>query len=196
MKFHKICVLLSLLLFCISLAFTQDLVELAKKEKQRRESLKGMRRIIVTNADLLKVKKKPALSTPPPSESEEVTESELPEEEASETESAPETTLGAQQNRELQIAAQKKLEETKAEYEEIWKKATEYRELLGLKMNALWQEFYSMDDMTPRDLIQRAISDTYLKLQGAQNEEARAKEEYERFVAQAEKEKTTSIWFR
>jgi aspartate oxidase len=51
--------------------------------------------------------------------------------------------------------------------------------LLTLKMNALWQEFYSMDDMTPRDHIQRQISETYLKLQKAQIDAEQAKKEME-----------------
>jgi len=46
-----------------------------------------------------------------------------------------------------------------------------------LKMNALWQEFYSLDDMTPRDLIQKQISETYLQLQKAKAEEERLKKQ-------------------
>ncbi|GAF97333.1 unnamed protein product, partial [marine sediment metagenome] len=45
---------------------SQSLVELAKKEKERREKLKGKKTIVVTNYDLKKVKKKPAVSTRQP----------------------------------------------------------------------------------------------------------------------------------
>lgn len=59
------------------------------------------------------------------------------------------------------------------------KHAQEYVELLTLKMNALWQEFYSMDDMTSRDWIQQQISKTYEKLLKAQEDEAKVRTQFE-----------------
>jgi len=44
-------------------------------------------------------------------------------------------------------------------------------------MNALQQEYYSMDDMTPRSHIQQQTSDTYLKLQKAQKDKEQAKKD-------------------
>ena len=69
-------------------------------------------------------------------------------------------------------------EETPQEQEAKWKKSREYVGLLTTKMNGLWQEFYSMDDMTSRENIQREISETSLRLQKAKEDEARAREEY------------------
>jgi hypothetical protein len=46
---------ISILLFCGSFLFSQSLVDVAKKEKERRESLKGIPSIIVTNQDLKRI---------------------------------------------------------------------------------------------------------------------------------------------
>lgn len=68
-------------------------------------------------------------------------------------------------------------QETSGSLEEQLKRVQELVGLLTLKMNALWQEFYSLDDMTPRDLIQKQISETYLQLQKAKAEEERLKKQ-------------------
>jgi len=200
MRFKKIFCLIFCSLFLTSLSLSQSLVEVAKKEKERRESLKGKKSVVVTNADLTKVKKKPALTLPLPEQSEE-TQPESQAEKPAETTEAPQSVpsrarTSFKQSQELQMTAQKKLEEAKVDLEEKLRKATEYRELLELRMNALWQEFYSLDDMTSRDQIQRSIADTYLKLQAAQEEEAKAKEEYDKFLTQIQKETGPSLWIR
>jgi hypothetical protein len=46
---------------CIILVSGQSLVELSKQEKERREKLKGKSSIVITNAELAKVRKKPAI---------------------------------------------------------------------------------------------------------------------------------------
>jgi len=63
--------------------------------------------------------------------------------------------------------------------EEAWKKAREYVDLLTLKLNALWAEFYGQTDMKSKDYIQMQISETYEKLTRAQEEEASLRQEYE-----------------
>jgi hypothetical protein len=54
-------VLISIL--SISLLFSQSLVEISKKEQERREKLKGKNVMVVTNADLQSVGRKPAVVT-------------------------------------------------------------------------------------------------------------------------------------
>jgi hypothetical protein len=66
-----------------------------------------------------------------------------------------------------------------AELELKWKNAREQVGLLTTRMNGLWQEFYSMDDMSSRETIQRQISETSLRLQKAKEEEARARKEFQ-----------------
>ncbi len=174
-----------------SLLFSQDLVETAKKEKERRAKLKSKKAVIVTNHNLSRYKGKEAVvmkkyslapSFPQPSYKPRL-----------ENYQTKEITLPPTSEVDKQEASWK---ERKAEYEEKWKKTKEYVELLTLKMNGLWQEFYSMDDMTSRDKIQREISETYQKLLKAQEEEARAKKELEKFLIEARKQGALPGWLR
>lgn len=66
MSLKRVIAVLSLPLFLSSFLLSQSVVELAKKEKERREKLKGKKTIVVTNYDLKKVKKRPAVSTRQP----------------------------------------------------------------------------------------------------------------------------------
>ena len=63
-------------------------------------------------------------------------------------------------------------------------------------MNGLWQEFYSLDDMKSRELIQLQISETYDKLTTAQFETSKAQKELDDFVANAKREGVPDIWIR
>ncbi len=169
MKGKKVISFLLLLLFFSSFMFSQNLVELAKKEKERREKLKGKKGPLVTNSDLAKLKKRSAISVALPL----VLEEEEQMLKAVQKEALPETTEAAEAPAATAIAPQN----TVSDLEEKWKKAKEYSGLLSLKMNGLWQEFYSLDDMMSRDRIQSEISDTYLRLLQAKEEEKKAKEE-------------------
>jgi hypothetical protein len=161
------------------LAAGQSLAEAAKKEKERRESLKGKEGVTVTNADLANTKKKPAVTVPPPTPAEgEKTAAAKPAVPAAET-AAPEP----------QAEVKKKNDEKKAEIEARLNKAGEMVELLTLKMTALDQQFHSFNSMTPKDQIQKAMSETYLKLQAAQADVSKIKDELNKFLAQAAKEK-------
>lgn len=166
-------------LFLSSLLFSQSLVELAKKERERRERLKGEKKIIVTNADLRKLKKRPAVSVPQPLVGEKGNKRNV----TSKKKSPPKKT----QSPEMAKAYKKEIKKALSDSEEKWKKAKEYADLLALKMNALWQEFYSLDDMISRDSIQRKISETYLKLQKAKKDEEKAKKELDQLRLQPKK---------
>ncbi len=69
MSFKKIIVAISLPLFFTAVLSSQSLVDLAKKEKERREKLKNQEKTVVTNADLANLKKGPALTTSRPAAS-------------------------------------------------------------------------------------------------------------------------------
>jgi outer membrane murein-binding lipoprotein Lpp len=162
-----------LLLILSPLAPAQSLAEAAKKEKERRENLKGTPSIVVTNADLAKTTKKPAVETTPA------------EGEKTDAPGAPPPAQGTDKSyTELQAEALKKSAEKKAELESRWNRAQELVELLNLKMNALWQQFFTFNSMTPKDQIQKEISETFQRFQAAQGEEAKAKEELNKFLAQ------------
>lgn len=166
-----------LLLILSPLAPAQSLTEAAKKEKERRESLKGTPSKVVTNADLAKTTKKPAVET--------VAETTPAEGEKTDALGAPPPAQGTDKSfTELQAEALKKFAEKKAELESRWNRAQELVELLNLKMNALWQQFFTFNSMTSKDQIQKEISETFQRLQDAKGEEATAREELNKFLAQ------------
>lgn len=185
MKLLKKALLLLLPLFLsFSLIYGQSLVELAKKEKERRANLKKKSSIVITNADLARLKKRPAIqvTVPPASLAEKAQKKPL-------SSSSPQirvTDRTPQREQPKQATSpqaenvdQQETPVTGGSLEEKLKRAQEMVGLLTLKMNALWQEFYSLDDMTPRDLIQKQISETYLQLQQAKAEEEKLKKQLE-----------------
>jgi outer membrane biosynthesis protein TonB len=180
-----------LTLFLGSLLFPQSLAEIAQKERERRAALKGKKAAVVTNASLAKLKKKPALETPPAPPAPAVEEAASPADVAPPTEEvhpAPESLLPS--------AETPAPPDVKA-LQEKWEKAKEYVELLTLKMGALWQQFYGLEDMTAKDAVQRSIAETFAKLQTAQEEETQAREALEKALGrQQKKEPAPSIWIR
>lgn len=215
MIFKKMLSIAFLPLLLVSLLYSQSLSELSKKEKERRDSLKGKRVAVATNADLVKVKKKPALVVESPAvldetiEGEEMETAETAEttEEMGELTETPEKAAAAATQEQPQAAAtpqepptaimsEREFKGTKSDLESKWKAAQEQVELYTLKMNGLWQEFYALDDMKSRELIQLQISETYDKLTRAQVEETRAKQELDDFIANARREGVPSIWIR
>jgi hypothetical protein len=163
----------------VSFLSAQSLAELAKKEKARRESLKGKNVKLVTNADLSKGTRKPSLEvvepTEPvtgsnPSQSAPAPRMQPPQEIAS----PPPPASGALEAKEYE--AQKK------QLESRMKQTEEMVDLLQTKLAGLWQEFYSMNDMKTKDKIQLDISDFYAKLLTAQDEAAAARKDLEDFL--------------
>jgi hypothetical protein len=169
----KASVLITMIFFCAGILSSQSLVELSKKEKERRAKLKGKKITVLTVAAVRKSKRRSAIIiTETPNSRVEAIPADLDEEKSSTTSKKiiPKT-------REQDLNQDKKEAEDLQQLENKWKKAEEYVQLLTLKMNALWQEFYSMDDMRSRDEIQRQISTTYQKLQKAQEDEKKLKTE-------------------
>lgn len=190
MRARKVFILLFLPLFLGSFLYSQTLAEIAAKEKERRESLKGKKARVVTNADLAKLKKKPALEVPAaeaPPVTEEVKTSlpPPPPAQGSQVEPSPAGPASEENSRAtLQELGQK------------WEKAKEYVELLNLKMGALWQQYNSLDATSSKEAVELAISETFLKLEKAQEEEAKARQELEKFLGQAKKDTLPPIWIK
>jgi hypothetical protein len=186
MSAKKIFVLAFLFSILSSLLFPQTLAEIAQKERERRAALKGKRAAVITNADLAKLKKRPALETPlpPPAPM---------KEEIVSPEVAPPTSAEPQDQ---PPAAENLVPPDLKMLQEKWDKAKEYVELLTLKMGALWQQFYSLEDMTTKDAVQQSIAETFIKLQNAQEEETQARQDLEKYLGQQKKEPASSIWIR
>jgi len=195
-------------LLLVSFLQSQSLADLAKKEKERRAALKGKHATVVTTKDLAKSTRRPAVES-----------AEL--EQAAEEVAVEAGQAGAQAGQEgaaLPAAQQAgeaaaEPEKTAAEGEkpaptpqEIQKKRTELADtarekaemvdLLTLKMNTLYQEFYSLDSVKSREMIQVQISDTYDKLLKAEAESAKADKDLEDFTAQTNKAQAPAIWIK
>lgn len=156
MSIKKIIIVIFFPVLFASLLFSQSLVELAKKEKERRAKLKGKKAIVVTNADLKKLRRGPAVS---------IIES-------------------AYEERESLLYPIEKIKEEDFEdqvrLETEWKRASELVDLLTLRMNELQQTFFSFENLYDRAEMQREIAETYLKLQKARQDAEKAKKELDR----------------
>ena len=141
----------SLMLF-VNFLCSQSLVELAKKEKERRASLKGKTAVVVTNADLRNLKKQEAVSIIEPAFDEESLSLPIEEIEPEDTEE------------------QKRLEAN-------WNRENERASLLTLRMNELQQRFFSFENLYDRAEMQREIFETFQKLQEAKQNTETAKRE-------------------
>ncbi len=190
MGVKKLVIFFALFSLAGSLFFSQTLAEIAKKERERRESLKGKKGVVVTNADLARLKKKPALEVPqaPPEQEMSGEQTTLTTPSPVEEAAGPSEPSGLPQ-REESGAALKSLQEK-------WEKATEYVELLTLKMSALWQQFYALDNLSSKEAVQKAIAETFIKLQDAQTEETRARQELEKLLGQIKRDSAPSLWIR
>lgn len=178
MSIKRIIVTTFLPLICVSLLSSQSLVELAKKEKERREKLKGKTAVVITNAHLKRLKKEPAISV---TRSSYATQVSTKEKKISVRPLPYKAQSSVAKNVDREDSRSSKMRQDK------WEKANELVGLLSLKMNALWQEFYSLDDMTDRSSIQRQISETYLRLQKAQQDAEKSKQELDNSRTQKNK---------
>ncbi len=189
----KILVLFFLPLWLASLASSQSLAELAKKEKARRERLKGKKVVLVTNADLGKGTKKPAVSSP---DTQETSHPSTPGASEAAVQSPPSRDIPPVIPPDRGAISDREYEARKAQLEGALKRADEMVDLLTTKLNGLWQEFYSLNDMTTKDKIQIQISDFYEKLVAAQEEADRARQELESFLTTTKRQGTPQIWIK
>ena len=175
---------------------SQSVAELAQKEKERRESIKGKKGIVITNGVLASSKKRAAVTVEQP----------LGAAAAEGETAAPPETAAAGAPGEQAEAAQPAAEEEliseaefrvhKANYENAWKDGQRYVDQLTQQMNELWQSYYSMSDMTSRDLIQQRIAETYQTLLKAQEDVVKYKADFDAFIAKAVKEGVPPSWIK
>ena len=158
MKRTGIFVILSLVFS--SFLCAQTLAELAKQEKERRAKLTKQETVLITNKNITKYKKTAAVTIEPGT---------APQSQP-QTEARPETTTPTVTEEIRPEVKTPPQTDPQADFEQKLAKAEEYVDLLTIKMRGLWQEFYSMDDMTSRDSIQRQIDTTYRQLEKAQKD--------------------------
>ncbi len=180
----KVLIVLGVIGFTASLA-AQSVVDLAKREKERRESLKGRHAVVVTNADLFLVKKTPAVEVANPGEA-------GGREAQAGEQAVPPPGSGASQGRRIvpRVSADGPAimgdgasidQSTSGQaLEAQLKSANDLVDLLTTKMNALRQQFEFQDAMVPGYVIQQQIDETYQRLVKAQAQQARIQAEMDK----------------
>jgi len=211
----KVWATLVLPLLLASFLQSQSLTELAKKEKERRAAMKGKGAPVVTTADLAKVKRQPAVETAgqeqvadetaaqagqadakaqpgeaPPAAGEQAAAGAEAAKPAAEK-PAEETPPG-----EIPAMSEKEVQAKQAELADACQQKQEMVDLLTLKLNSLYQEFYNLDSQKSREIIQIQISDTYDKLLKAETDSKKAAKDLEDFMAKPKKENVPEIWIR
>ncbi|OGD21785.1 MAG: hypothetical protein A2W03_11550 [Candidatus Aminicenantes bacterium RBG_16_63_16] len=174
-----------------STLLSQSLAEIARKERERRATLQGKKAVVVTNAELAKVKRKPAVEVPapPPAAAVEKPAAAAPGGGAGPNSPEPPASTGSPPPA---VSFPPDLQDLQAK----WDKAKEYVELLTLKMGALWQEFNGLRDPNAKEAVRQTISETYVKLQTAQEDETRARREFEKALGESKKEAGPSLWIK
>jgi hypothetical protein len=173
-----------------SLLCSQSIVELAKNEKQRRTKLRlqGKRAKIVTKAELKNIKRGAALTTTLSLTSTIGSQNVTSTPEESLTREEP---LSKAQRAEPVMArdeeAAERLKTLQNELEDQWETAKENVNILSRKLNTLWKQFYSMDDLSARENVQSEISKTSEQLQLAKGQETSSREELRKVTASLRK---------
>ncbi len=185
-------IVLGALIFGFALSLqAQSLVEVSRREKARRESLKGRMPVVVTNKDLDAERRAPAVSTPVSPEAAEgvlPSVSRGPQAPAGGPDRAPAAPTGNRRITPRVAPSGPSLVGddgspggvSAGDLESRLRAAREAVELLTTKMNALRQKFYRNDDMTPRELIERQIAETFDQIEQARETESKLLEEIEK----------------
>jgi hypothetical protein len=184
MRFQKIVLVMTLSFSLASIGLAQTVVEAAQKEKERREAQKGPKGAVVTNADLANVKKKPALGSAKP-EPFPAAPGEGPAGSdpavAGDSRQPPPSPAQDKKAADLEKNAKTVYDERKAELETAWAKSRERVDLLNIKMLGLQQQWNGAVQPGMKDQIQKALSETALRLEEAKAEEKKAKDEFDKF---------------
>jgi len=163
--------------------FGQSVFELSRREKARREGLKGNRARVVTNADLAAVKKTPAIFSPSPDYS---------------TDQNAQAVVAPESGGGIQPAAENPSEPvvmvptvisdgpaligegavpgppaTEKDLEAQVKAMDELIDLLTNKITVLLQDANNLNNMVPRDVIMQQVDETNQKLVKAQDDAAK-----------------------
>jgi hypothetical protein len=203
-------------LLLVSFLQSQSLADLAKKEKERRAALKGKSATVVTEAELAKVKKRPAVEAGAQEQTSEEAAAQ------SGTAQAGQPAAGGQQEaappaageQPAQGAAQvdkpvtelppgespavsaQDIQKKQNELADIAQQKADMVDLLTTKMNSLYQQFYGLDNVKSRELVQAQISDTYDKLLKAETDSAKAQKDLADYMAQTKKGQTPTMWIK
>ncbi len=196
-----------ILLVCASLLLSQSLVEVAKKEKERRAKLKGKSGKVVTNDDLNQVKKLSNLVTNEDLKKGDRQPSVVTNEDLKKGDRQPSVSVPQSQAPQVDKTTKDDTpaikpaptlsdppERAKADEKELlesleskYETAKAQVEMLLTKMNGLFMKYYSTADTTPKEMIQSEISQTALQLQKARDDEEKAKKDLKDYESKKRK---------
>lgn len=203
MSKKKVLASLFLPLLLASFLQSQSLADLAKKEKVRRAALKGKGTAVVTDADLAKVKRRPAVESTGQEQMAQAGQADVKAQQGTTPPAAGQPAVAVAEKLaeetppgETPAMSEKEFRAKQAELVEASKQKQEMIDLLTLKLNSLYQEFYGLDNMKSREIIQIQISDTYDKLLQAEAEANKAKKDLEDFSANTKRENVPDIWIK
>jgi len=156
----------------------QSLAELAKREKERRETFRGRHAVVVKNKDLLLVKKAPAVEVNNPSvagDEEQVSEpvDQTMDDNAGGTGLRPRPAAGTEGDPGAE-------DEGGGPLEDQLKVVDAVVENLTNEMNALRQQFEAQDNMVPGYVIQQQMDELNQRLVKAQARQAAIREKMEK----------------
>jgi len=172
MPMKRILIVVAVLGLAASLS-AQSLVELAKREKERREALKERHAAVITNRDLLRVKKVPAVEVGlPPGGFDDTLYTESWPEAGQEPPMAGTGPAGG--------AVPGEVAEGGGPLEEQLRVVDEVVEGLTQEMNALRQQFEAQNTMVPGSVIQQQMEETNLRLEQAKTRQAGIRAKMER----------------
>ena len=169
MNFKKTMAFLSLPLICAVFLCSQDLVELARKEKARRARLQAKETVVVTNRDLKRMQPQSGVE----SRTTQTSESEIPVTTIRSGQANPGEDV-EQRDPAVRVTVEQGTDqiETPLEIslEEKWRRANNRVGHLNLKLTQLGQQYYSAETSERRAQIQRQIDSTSLELEKAKLE--------------------------
>ena len=165
------------------LCLGQDLVDAAKKEKERRDTQKNVRVVIITNATLSELKKKAAVPLIRPEGGQDLGAA-VNAGAANPAAGRPAATPAPPSGPEPESPGAPTRDQEKADYQDRYDRAKERLDLLGLKMLSLRQQLTTFDSMQTKDKVQKEFAETYQKFVQAQTDAAKAKEDLDRVLGQ------------
>lgn len=179
MSVKKTMVFLSLPLICAVFLCSQDLVELARKEKARRARLQTKKTVVVTNRDLKRMRPQSGVE----SRTTQPLESEIPVTTIRSGQASPGEEV-EQRDPAIRVTVEQSTEQIEAppqiSLEEKWRRANNRVGHLNLKLTQLGQQYYSAETSERRAQIQSQIESTSRELEQAKLEAEKLRTELDK----------------
>jgi hypothetical protein len=161
----------------------QSLVELAKREKERRESFGGRHAVVVKNRDLLQVKKIPAVEVTNPGvlagDSSQAADRDAIKTDVSGDAGLATPPAGSKAASGRPITGENAAEditEGGGPLEDQLKVVDALVEELTTELNSLRQQYEAQNSMVPGSVIQQQMEETYLRLTRSEARQAKIRE--------------------